>query len=154
MSPPGTEAPADCQARPSAQRGARAGDIAGKWVRTGRIALLLDGLDEVSAERRAKVAQLLNETYLKRSIQTPILITSRIDEYKPLVDREPELHLPGAVILSPLSDAKIDELLEKRAVALRYALCASVANDKAWSIVTPPPIPTGMRAWQPIVDPD
>ncbi|MCP4693696.1 MAG: NACHT domain-containing protein, partial [Desulfobacterales bacterium] len=95
-----------------------------QWAAEGRMAVLLDGLDEVNVEFRADLLKLLNDTYLKDHPDSPVLVCSRIDEYQPLQERkDTRLQLPGAVTLQPLSRVNIEAYLKAaRASALNEAL--------------------------------
>lgn len=95
-----------------------------KWLKWDRIALLLDGLDEVDDRYRADLARLLNDTLLRHYPFAVVVVCSRLNEYRPLQEREEtRLKLPGAVTLQPLSETQIDEYLDAaRATALRAAL--------------------------------
>lgn len=93
-----------------------------RWLDEGRVAALLDGLDEAHDERRSALAALLNATFLRDHDDTVVVICSRIDEYLPVQGRA-RLELPGAVTLQPLTPAQIDAYLEAaKASGLREAL--------------------------------
>ena len=95
-----------------------------RWVEEGRIAALLDGLDEVNDERRAEMAVLLNSSFLRDHPDSTVVVCSRSDEYRPLQDRKAtRLQLPGAITLQPLSPSQIAAYLnEAHASGLRQAL--------------------------------
>ncbi len=95
-----------------------------KWVEEGRVAALLDGLDEVNDEFRARLSRLLNTTYLRDHPDSVVLVCSRIDEYRPLQERkETRLQLAGSVTLQPLSRESIEDYLDAyRAEGIRDAL--------------------------------
>jgi HEAT repeat protein/Cdc6-like AAA superfamily ATPase len=94
------------------------------WLEEGRIAALLDGLDEVDDSYRAEIATLLNATYLRDHPNGVVVIGSRINEYKPLQDEKSStLNLNGSITLQPFSHPQITEYLEKAgAVGLREVL--------------------------------
>jgi len=98
--------------------------MAAKWIREGRVAALLDGLDEVNDERRADMVRLLNATYLKEHPDSVVFACSRIAEYQPLLENsDTTLELRGAVTLQPLSSNQINNYLEAaEAHGLRDAL--------------------------------
>nr|VFJ70466.1 MAG: HEAT repeat [Candidatus Kentron sp. FW] len=104
--------------------------IARRWLREGRVAVLLDGLDEVGEEgdqgdeHRTEVLRLLNETLFRKYPDTPIVVCSRVNEYRALQDRkETHSELPGEVTLRPFSSEQIDDyLIEAKADGLRAAL--------------------------------
>ncbi|HVQ36514.1 MAG TPA: HEAT repeat domain-containing protein, partial [Pyrinomonadaceae bacterium] len=89
-------------------------EIATTWIQQGRIAALLDGLDEVNDEYRAEVVRILNATYLRDYPKAVVVVCSRINEYQPLQDRkDTRLQLEGAVTLQPLTDTQIKKYLEE-----------------------------------------
>ena len=96
--------------------------VAERWIQEGKIAFLLDGLDEVDEEMLPQVAQSLNATL--RYAGPPAVVCSRILEYQKLrEDLQQGLYLKGAVTLQPLAPAQIDAYLEKaQATGLREAL--------------------------------
>ncbi len=99
-------------------------EIARKWIEEGRIAALLDGLDEVNDEYRAELVRVLNATYLRDHLESPVVVCSRINEYRPLQDRkETQVQLEGAVTLQPLNKTQIaDYLKEAKATGLSQFL--------------------------------
>jgi HEAT repeat protein/energy-coupling factor transporter ATP-binding protein EcfA2 len=104
-----------------------ASKFARKWVAGGRVAALLDGLDEVDDGQRAELVQLLNETYLKARPDTVVVVCSRTREYQPLQDRtETTLWLNRALTLRPLSDPQIYAYLE---AARAQGLAAALRTD-------------------------
>ena len=99
-------------------------EIARQWVERGQVALLLDGLDEVSDSYLKKLAVIMNETYFRDHPNQTAVICSRIIEYQPLQDdKETRLRLEGAVTLQLLSQEQInDYLVAAEATSLRDAL--------------------------------
>jgi hypothetical protein len=104
--------------------------LANRWVKEERVAALLDGLDEVAAEQRTELVEIINRSYLDRYPFVTVVICSRVIEYHVLraqsrTQREEEeagLHLE-AVTLQPLSPQQIADYLEKaQATALGEAL--------------------------------
>jgi HEAT repeat protein len=98
------------------------GSLAARWSREGRIAFLLDGLDEVNEDELPRVAKTLNA--ILRYAGPPAVVCSRIVEYQRLLEElRKGLVLSGAVTLQPLEHAQIDAYLEKaQATGLREAL--------------------------------
>jgi len=98
--------------------------IAARWVTEGRVALLLDGLDEVDEEEQPRLMEALNVSLRQRHFDVPIVLCSRLLEYQRLTDNRAErLRLNGAVVLQPLDPGQIDSFLnEARATGLREAL--------------------------------
>jgi DNA polymerase III delta prime subunit len=103
-------------------------EVARFWLENERVALLLDGLDEVDDQQLINLVIQLN-AYLYKHPDMTVVVCSRIVEYQPLKDRqETRLELNGAVTLQPLNQPQIDGYLEKaQATALRDAL----PNDRA-----------------------
>lgn len=102
--------------------------LARKWIKEGRIAALLDGLDEVNDEYRAALVQLLNTTYLRDYPEAVVVLCSRINEYRPLQDRrETTIKLEGGVTLQPLNSAQIMGYLDK---AKATGLADAIINNK------------------------
>jgi hypothetical protein len=88
--------------------------LASKWLGEGRIAALLDGLDEVDDTHRAELSALLSATYLRDHYDAPVVICSRINEYKPLQEKDAtKLTLAGSITLQPLTKPQIADYLER-----------------------------------------
>lgn len=103
-------------------------EVARAWIKEGRIAALLDGLDEVNDEYRAELVKVLNATYLRDYPDAVVVVCSRINEYLPLQDREEtRLQLKGAVTLQPLTKTQISEYLDK---AQATGLSKALHNDE------------------------
>jgi HEAT repeat protein len=111
--------------------------LARKWIKEGRIAALLDGLDEVNDEYRAALVQLLNTTYLRDYPEAVVVLCSRINEYLPLQDRqETTINLEGGVTLQPLNPTQIREYLEKaKATGLAEAI---IGNERLTQMAQTP----------------
>jgi hypothetical protein len=77
-------------------------------VEHGMAAILLDGLDEVPADRVRACAAALN-TFRKRQGSVSLAVTCRDADYAEHV--EPVLNLTGAVLIRPLTLEEIDEWL-------------------------------------------
>jgi hypothetical protein len=77
------------------------------WVDNDELFLLLDGLDEVSLERRAACIQALN-CFRQEHGLAPIVVCSRTAEYSALAN---PLQLGGAIALQPLTPAQINSYL-------------------------------------------
>lgn len=92
----------------------------------GRITLLLDGLDEVSAEDnlRERCVTVINEFIQK----TPcgLVVCSRITDYQTLQNR---LELAQALVLQPLSNRQIDTFIRQIESPNEAALLESIQNN-------------------------
>jgi hypothetical protein len=104
-------------------------DMAREWVRQGRVAALLDGLDEFNDERRADLVRVLNSTFLRTYPEMTVVVCSRENEYLVLQSaEETRLQLRGCVHLQPLSDEQIGAYLD---AARAGALLDALPNDPA-----------------------
>jgi predicted ATPase len=79
------------------------------WVKRGMILPLLDGLDEVAAERRAACAAAINAYRQERGLM-PLVVCCREQEY---VELSNELRLHGAVVVQPLTDEQVQAYLDR-----------------------------------------
>jgi predicted NACHT family NTPase len=87
-------------------------EFARGWLKDGRVAALLDGLDEFNDDRRADLARALNGTLLHECPDMAIVICSRTSEYEALkTGVGTQLELQGSVELQPLSGEQITEYL-------------------------------------------
>ena len=98
-------------------------NVANRWLAEEKVALLLDGLDEVDDRQLVRLVGYLN-AYLRKYPDLTVVVCSRIVEYQPLKDsKETRLQLEGAVTFQPLNPSQIDSYLEKaKAISLRDAL--------------------------------
>lgn len=89
------------------------GEVSPRWIEDGRIALLLDGLDEVEEARAERLIRTLNGSFLRRYPDLPTIICSRVIEYRRLTaDPVMRLRLDRAVTLLPLDRDQINAYLE------------------------------------------
>jgi len=79
-----------------------------KWLEDQQLILLLDGLDEVSANRRDACVKAINQFIQKYSL-TEMVVCSRIADYELLANR---LKLRGAIYIRSLTPEQIDRYLE------------------------------------------
>ncbi|MET9951169.1 NACHT domain-containing protein [Streptomyces sp. NPDC006339] len=87
-------------------------DTAVELYRTGRLLLVLDGLDELPEDARPKVIDALNER--QGATTGPVLLTSRPAEYRDATRSEAGSLRPAAVIeLAPLAAADLREFLPR-----------------------------------------
>lgn len=95
-----------------------------KWFEEGKLGLFLDGLDEVPEAYAAKLVQQINYGYCYRFTDRPLLVASRVIEYRTLQEsREGGLRL-DAITLQPLTKPQVEQYLAKieDAEGLRAAL--------------------------------
>ncbi|MBI0314361.1 NACHT domain-containing protein [Streptomyces javensis] len=74
-----------------------------------RLLLILEGLDEMPAERRAVALRTLNESLDEH---THLILTSRTEEYRNAVRRTDVLSTAAAVTLQPLTARELSEYLK------------------------------------------
>jgi len=108
--------------------------VARDWVERDRLALLLDGLDEVAAGDRLACLEAVNEF---RSVhgQAPVVICSRSGDYDALVAK---LKLNGAVALKPLTHEQVRDWLVAAGPALSGLREAMKADDDLWALLETP----------------
>jgi hypothetical protein len=82
--------------------------VARPWIENDALLLLLDGLDEVSAENRQACVQAINAFQSEHSL--PLAVCSRWMEYEAL---QTPLSLHGAVLIQALSDIQVDQYLQE-----------------------------------------
>jgi hypothetical protein len=80
--------------------------VARPWVEDDALLFLLDGLDEVRADRRDACVAAINAFCQEHLV--PIVVCSRTADYDALTAK---LHLQGAISLRPLTPAQIDAYL-------------------------------------------
>ncbi|MEM7555719.1 MAG: protein kinase [Cyanobacteria bacterium P01_A01_bin.84] len=83
-------------------------EIGKSWIENQQLLLLLDGLDEVSIERREACVTAINK-FTQQYGTTEIIVCSRIKDYQALSRR---LKTQGAVFIQPLSFKQIQNYLE------------------------------------------
>lgn len=104
-----------------------------EWLSANRLALLLDGLDEVAPEQQGACIQAINR-HVESTGSPGIAVCSRLADYVALPDR---LRFTGAVCLQPLTAEQIDEFLERggpqlsalRTVLLKDSLLQELARS-------------------------
>lgn len=101
------------------------------WVAKSGVSLLLDGFDEVNESQRRDFARILNEAFIDRFYNGPVVVCSRKREYEILIKREIDapnsdkviFRLMGGVVLQPLEKEQIyDYLAKAQASGLRSAI--------------------------------
>jgi DNA polymerase III delta prime subunit len=84
-------------------------DLGKTWVAEQQLLLLLDGLDEVRADRREACVEALNQ-FLQDYGQTEMVVCSRVQDYKALSGR---LQLQSAIYIQSLSVQQINQYLDR-----------------------------------------
>ncbi|MDM8520285.1 NACHT domain-containing protein [Anaerolineales bacterium HSG6] len=70
-----------------------------KWIKEQRLAIMLDGLDEVAVTAREACVQAIN-AYREDDYMGPLVVCSRLLDYQALTER---LQLKQAIVLQPLT---------------------------------------------------
>ncbi len=96
-----------------------------RFIASGGLIYLLDGLDEVAAEARDACVQAINE--LKAQQPAPLVVCCRVVEYEGLAEK---LNLGTAVRIQPLTDEQIDDYLRRPELKLT-AVRQMVKTDAA-----------------------
>jgi hypothetical protein len=79
------------------------------WVKGNKLLLLLDGLDEVRQESRAKCVEAINE-FRKEHGLTSLAVCSRSQDY---ADLNTKLSFEGAIEVQPLTQGQITEFFNR-----------------------------------------
>jgi hypothetical protein len=78
------------------------------WIEDQQLLLLLDGLDEVKADRRAACVAAINQ-FMQTHGQTEMTVCSRIADYEVLANR---LQLRGAIYIRALIPEQVNQYLD------------------------------------------
>ncbi|MCM0591385.1 MAG: NACHT domain-containing protein [Gloeotrichia echinulata DEX184] len=78
------------------------------WVKNQKLLLLLDGLDEVKADRREACVQAINQ-FMREYGQTEMVVCSRIADYEVLSNH---LQLRGAIYIRSLTPEQVNQYLD------------------------------------------
>ncbi|MGW1343902.1 NACHT domain-containing protein [Kribbella sp. NPDC002412] len=104
------------------------------WLRRGRLALLLDGLDEIAKPHRDKLAPVLEELR-RRYLVGKIAVTCRTQDYELLPN---QLSLYGAVHIRPLTRQQVLDYFATVGPELAGARAAIEQDDELWELVNSP----------------
>ncbi|WP_030455895.1 hypothetical protein [Herbidospora cretacea] len=110
--------------------------IAGSWLAEGRIALLIDGFDEVPVDHRARCVAEVNALH-EAWPQLSLVIGSRADEYHEL-PRSRRFRLRGAVSIRPLTSAQVVGYLAEGGPRFRPARDAVTTDPGLLELITAP----------------
>jgi adenylate kinase family enzyme len=83
-------------------------ELGKNWVKNQQLLLLLDGLDEVKADRREACVEAINQ-FMQKHGQTEMVVCSRIADYEVLSNR---LHLRGAIYIRSLTPEQVNQYLD------------------------------------------
>ena len=119
--------------------------LARAWIGHDRMALLLDGLDEVVPGQRDACARAINEFRADHG-QVPLVISARSGEYEALPSR---LRLHGAIVARPLAAEAVDAELARAGETLTEVR-AALAEDPELRrlLVTPLLLGLTVRAYR------
>jgi hypothetical protein len=104
------------------------------WLRRGRLALLLDGLDEIAKPDRDKLAPVLEELR-RRYLVGKIAVTCRTQDYELLPN---QLILYGAVHIRPLTRQQVLDYFAAVGPELDGARATIEQDDELWDLVNSP----------------
>ncbi len=105
------------------------------WLVDNRLLLLLDGLDEVQAERRAAGVEAIN-TYVEEHGAPGLAVCSRLQDYTALPVR---LRLYAAVCLQPLSSEQVTDYVARSGESLS-GLAAALEQDPVLQTLAQTPL--------------
>jgi len=102
--------------------------VASKWIKEGKVVLLLDGFDEADETLRARLLNVINDyLQLKPNVDMTVIICSRLIDYEALVNTtSTKFLLDTAVILQPLTEQQIENYID---AAKTPALHKMIAED-------------------------
>ncbi|MEU4765694.1 hypothetical protein AB0H12_20800 [Actinosynnema sp. NPDC023794] len=103
------------------------------WLRDGRIALLLDGLDEVYANDRARCVDEINALRQEHNLQ--IAVACRLADYERLKRR---LALYDAVRIEPLDRGRLLDYFDAVGPALDGVRTALRRSESLWELLVTP----------------
>ncbi|MCZ8118286.1 MAG: NACHT domain-containing protein [Microcystis sp. LE18-22.4A] len=83
-------------------------EVGKNWVKKQQLLLLLDGLDEVKADRREACVEAINQ-FMQKHGQTEMVVCSRIADYQVLSNR---LQLRGAIYIRSLTPEQVNQYLD------------------------------------------
>ncbi|ONI68922.1 signal transduction protein [Kribbella sp. ALI-6-A] len=104
------------------------------WLRKGRLALLLDGVDEIALQHRVRLAPALEELQ-QRYLIGQLAVTCRIHDYEQLPQ---PLKLYGAVRIRPLNRRQVLDYFTAVGPELAGARVAMEQDDDLWDLITSP----------------
>ncbi|MDF5727841.1 MAG: NACHT domain-containing protein, partial [Rhizonema sp. PD38] len=109
-------------------------DIGRQWVANQEIIPLLDGLDELAAERQEKCVIQINEFLNPKNWNSPLVICSRIEEYQRYTTL---LQLNNSLELSSLSPQQVTQYLQNIG---DFQLLSNISHDKDLSELAKTPL--------------
>jgi hypothetical protein len=108
--------------------------LAKTWVDAGLILPLLDGLDEVAADRREACVKTIN-AFLNENGLLPMAICSRAADYEVLTVR---LRLPSAIIIQSLSRQQVESYVDQAGASLSGLRTVLQTDEILWELLNTP----------------
>ena len=105
-----------------------------QWVEGEYIVPLLDGLDEVAADKRAACVEAINICRRERGLQ-PMAVCCRLEEYRKL---PAPLDLAGAVAVEPLHRDEVETYFDKHGSKLVRVRQALRDDPGLWGLMNTP----------------
>ncbi|MGK7906382.1 MAG: NACHT domain-containing protein [Synechococcus sp.] len=105
------------------------------WIKSQQLLLLLDGLDEVKADRREACVNAINQ-FIQEHGQTEMVVCSRIADYEILSTR---LELRGSIFIRPLTSEQVNRYLDRAGEQLE-AVKTLLTEDTALEELTKSPL--------------
>ena len=119
-------------------------EVSRACMSAGTLVALLDGLDEVAADRRQQCVQAI-EAYRQGHGGPPVVVTCRRADYEALPRR---MRMEGAVLVEPLDPVQVQRYLDSGGEALAGLRAAVVADpDLMELLVTPQWLSTAALAY-------
>ncbi|GII78676.1 hypothetical protein Sru01_36580 [Sphaerisporangium rufum] len=104
------------------------------WLHGDRLALLLDGLDEVAEKYREDCVQEINAFRGEHRL-TPLVVCSRTTDYEKLTAR---LDVYGTLTVLPLERATVERFLREGGAGLAGMRAALAADPGLWELLDSP----------------
>ncbi len=115
------------------------------WLGSGRLVLLLDGLDEVREDLRPACVAAIN-SFVREHAPAGLAVTCRVTEYDALKER---LSLRAAICLQPLTPAQIDAYFARAGAGLDNLRTAMRADEALRTLAqTPLMLSVMTMAWR------
>jgi DNA polymerase III delta prime subunit len=116
--------------------------VAREWVARNRLALLLDGLDEVPEDRRAACVETIN-AFRDAHGQMPLVVCSRTRDYEQIADQASDraavqLTMHTALVVQPLTRKQISSWLDAAGDRLTGLQVALTHDEALWDLLSTP----------------
>jgi TPR repeat protein len=104
------------------------------WLDDGQLALLLDGLDEVAADRREDCVRAVNEFRAAHGT-APLAVSCRTADYRQF---STALNVYGTLTVLPLSRQQVERFLDRPDRRFAGAQAALAAQPELWELASTP----------------